>query len=75
MSGLSAPVVEAPQPGDALAPLIRAWPGEGQHARAVLGLECLRAIGSETALMQIHGIAQRVPFKGLKAKAAPVETT
>lgn len=51
-------------------PLIRAWPGESQHARAVLGLEVLRAIGSETALMQLNGIAQKIPFKGLKAKAA-----
>lgn len=53
-----------------LAPMIRAWPGEGQHARAVLGLECLRAIGTDTAIMQINGIAQKVKFKGLQAKAA-----
>jgi hypothetical protein len=53
-----------------LPPMIRVWPGESQHARAVLGLECLRAIGSDTALMQINGIAQKLKFKGLKAKAA-----
>jgi hypothetical protein len=53
-----------------LTPLVRAWPGESQHPRAVLGLECLRAIGTDTALMQINGIAQKVAFKGLKAKAA-----
>jgi hypothetical protein len=52
-----------------LAPLVRAWPGEAQHQRAVLGLECLRAIGSDTALMQINGIAQKVKFKGLQEKA------
>jgi hypothetical protein len=52
-----------------LAPLVRAWPGESQHQRAVLGLECLRAIGTDTALMQINGIAQKVAFKGLKARA------
>ncbi len=52
-----------------LAPMVRAWPGESQHQRAVLGLECLRAIGSDTALMLINGIAQKVPFKGLKTKA------
>ncbi len=52
-----------------LTPLIRAWPGESQHQRAVLGLECLRAIGTDTALMQINGIAQKLKFKGLKAKA------
>ncbi len=53
-----------------LAQFIRAWPGEGQHKRAVLGLECLRAIGTDTALMQINSIAQKVRFKGIKAKAS-----
>ncbi len=53
-----------------LTPLVRAWPGESQHQRAVLGLECLRSIGTDTALMQINGIAQKLKFKGLKTKAA-----
>ncbi|MBY0545890.1 MAG: DUF4132 domain-containing protein [Candidatus Obscuribacterales bacterium] len=53
-----------------LTPLIRQWPGESQHQRAVVGLECLRQIGSDTALMQINGIAQKLPFKALKQKAA-----
>ena len=52
-----------------LAQLIRVWPGEGQHKRAVWGLECLRAVGTDTALMQINSIAQKVKFKGIKAKA------
>lgn len=52
-----------------LTPLIRIWPGESQHARAVFGLECLRAIGSNTALMQLSGIAQKLKFKGLQGKA------
>lgn len=52
-----------------LTPLIRQWPGESQHARAITGLECLRRIGTDTALMQINGIAQKVQFKGLKQKA------
>lgn len=52
-----------------LTPLIRGWPGESQHARAVFGLECLRAIGSSVALMQLSGIAQKLKFKGLKTKA------
>jgi hypothetical protein len=52
-----------------LTPLIRLWPGESQHQRAVLGLECLRAIGTDTALMQINGIAQKVKFKGIKQRA------
>jgi predicted DNA-binding WGR domain protein len=53
-----------------LAPLVRAWPGESQHQRAVLGLECLRAIGTDVALMQLSGIALKVKFQALKAKAA-----
>jgi predicted DNA-binding WGR domain protein len=52
-----------------LIPLIRTWPGENQHARAVLGLECLRTIGTDTALMLIHGIAQKIKFQGLKGRA------
>jgi predicted DNA-binding WGR domain protein len=52
-----------------LAPMVRVWPGESQHARAVVGLECLRAIGSDVALMQLNGIAQKLKFKGLKNKA------
>jgi len=52
-----------------LAPLIREMPGEGHHKRAVLGLECLSAIGTDMALMQINAIAQKVKYKGLKTKA------
>src|SRR5262249_10068583 len=52
-----------------LTPLVRAWPGEAQHARAVLGLECLRAIGTDTALMQLNGMGQKRKFQGLKNKA------
>ena len=50
-------------------PYLRKWPGESQHHRAVLGLQCLRAIGSDTALMQINGIARKIKYKGLKARA------
>lgn len=52
-----------------LAPRVREWPGESQHQRAVLGLEVLRTIGTDTALMQINGIAQKVKFKALKERA------
>jgi len=52
-----------------LTPLIREWPGESQHQRAVFGLECLRAVGSDTALMALNGVAQKVKFKALKEKA------
>jgi hypothetical protein len=52
-----------------LAPLIRAMPGEGCHKRAILGLDCLSAIATDTALMQISAIAQKVKYKSLKQKA------
>ena len=51
-----------------LTPLIGAWPGQSQHHRAVRGLECLRAIGTDTALMQINSISQKVKFKGIKER-------
>lgn len=52
-----------------LAPLVRAWPGEAAHARAVLGLDVLATIGTDVALMHLHGIAQKLKFKGLQEKA------
>lgn len=52
-----------------LTPLIRKWPGEGGHARAVKGLDVLAAIGTDVALMHLHGISQKLKFKGLQAKA------
>ncbi|MER5338434.1 DUF4132 domain-containing protein [Micromonospora sp. NPDC002717] len=53
----------------ALTPLIRVWPGENGHARAVHGLDVLAAIGSDVALMHLHGIAEKVKFSGLKQRA------
>lgn len=53
----------------ALTPVIRAWPGEGAHHRAVDGLDVLASIGTDVALLHLHGIAQRVPFKALKLRA------
>ena len=52
-----------------LTPKIRRWPGEGQHKRAVAGLDVLLAIGSDVALMHLNGIAQKVKFKGVKEQA------
>jgi uncharacterized protein DUF4132 len=52
-----------------LSPIIRAWPGEGGHQRAVAGLDVLATIGTDTALMQLHAISQKVKFKGLKVRA------
>jgi hypothetical protein len=51
------------------APIIRAWPGQSAHARAVLGLQVYKLIGSDTALMTLSGISQKLKFKGLKQKA------
>ncbi|WP_433472696.1 DUF4132 domain-containing protein [Spirillospora sp. CA-142024] len=52
-----------------LTAVIRAWPGEGGHKNAVNGLGVLAEIGSDVALMHLHGIAQKVKFKGLQAEA------
>ncbi|MET9227904.1 DUF4132 domain-containing protein [Lentzea sp. NPDC003310] len=53
----------------ALSPLIRVWPGESQHTRAVTGLDVLADIGTEVALAHLNSIAEKVKFKGLKTKA------
>ncbi|MCP2164022.1 WGR and DUF4132 domain-containing protein [Goodfellowiella coeruleoviolacea] len=52
-----------------LTPLIRAWPGVGGHARAVAGLDVLASIGTDVALMHLHGIAQKVKFRALRERA------
>ncbi|MFC9648751.1 DUF4132 domain-containing protein [Streptomyces sp. NPDC056937] len=52
-----------------LTPVIRAWPGESAHRRAVDGLDVLAEIGGDVALTHLHGIAQRVKFTGLKDRA------
>lgn len=52
-----------------LAEMIRTWPSEGLTARAAIGLECLRAIGTEGALMQLDAIARKIRFKGLRERA------
>lgn len=49
--------------------MIRAWPGESQHKRATVGLDILAAIGSDIALMQLNGIAQKLKFKALQERA------
>jgi hypothetical protein len=52
-----------------LAPKVREWPGQAQHKRAVHGLECLRAIGTEQALLQLRKISDKVRFPALKRQA------
>ena len=49
--------------------LIRRWPGEAAHARAVTGLDVLVDIGTDVALMNLNGIAEKLKFKGLQEKA------
>ncbi|NUP46744.1 MAG: hypothetical protein HOW97_05440 [Catenulispora sp.] len=55
---------------DHLSPLIRRWPGEGGHARAVAGLDVLAAIGSDRALAQLHDLSLRGKSTALKDRAA-----
>lgn len=52
-----------------LVPIIKAWPGESGHRRAVAGLDVLAAIGTDVALQRLDEIAQRVQFTALKARA------
>ncbi|MEW2352323.1 DUF4132 domain-containing protein [Spirillospora sp. NPDC029432] len=52
-----------------LEPIIRAWPGENGHHKAVRGLDALALIGSETALMLLDGIARKSGFKAIKVRA------
>ncbi|MFD0683378.1 DUF4132 domain-containing protein [Actinomadura fibrosa] len=52
-----------------LTPVIRAWPGEGGHKYAVNGLDVLAEIGTDVALMHLHGISEKVKFQGLKTRA------
>jgi len=52
-----------------LTPLIRHWPGAGLHARAVLGLDVLALIGSDIALLNLQGVAEKVKFKALQERA------
>jgi hypothetical protein len=52
-----------------LAGLVRAWPSEGQHKRAVHGLECLHAIGSAAARTALSDIAREVKFPTIRNRA------
>jgi hypothetical protein len=52
-----------------LVPLIRQWPGEAAHQRAVLGLDVLTGIGTDVTLSFLNGIAEKVKFKALQQRA------
>lgn len=53
-----------------LAPLVRAWPGEGGSARAAGGLDVLIAAGGEAGLREVYDISQRSTFAALRAEAS-----
>jgi hypothetical protein len=53
-----------------LSPLIREWPGQAAHQRAVTGLDVLAAIGGDTAMLHLLSISQKVKFRGLREEAA-----
>lgn len=52
-----------------LMPLLKKWPGESKHKRASDGIIVLQEIGTDTALMQINSLAQKIRYKSLKKKA------
>ncbi|MGF1425324.1 DUF4132 domain-containing protein [Kitasatospora sp. LaBMicrA B282] len=52
-----------------LTPIVRDWPGQGAHRRAVEGLDVLAGIGTDVALLHLNSLAQRVKFKALKERA------
>jgi predicted DNA-binding WGR domain protein len=52
-----------------LAPFVRNWPGESKSQAAMLGLDVLRNIGTDTAILQINAIAQKTKFAALKKRA------
>ena len=52
-----------------LVPLLKKWPGESKHKRASDGIRVLQEIGTDTALMQINSLAQKMRYKSLKRTA------
>ncbi|MBO2457165.1 DUF4132 domain-containing protein [Actinomadura violacea] len=52
-----------------LTPLIKEWPGQSGHDRAVAGVGVLAEIGSDVALMHLDGIARGTRYKGLQRQA------
>jgi hypothetical protein len=52
-----------------LTPVIRLWPGDSKQKRAVMGLRCLRQIGTDMALSAIHGISEQVKYRVLQRRA------
>lgn len=51
-----------------LTPVIRAWPEERSHARAVAGLDVLVEIGTDVALMHLFGLTRKMRSKTFTAR-------
>lgn len=52
-----------------LAELVGAWPGQGAHQRAAVGLDALVGIGTKVALHQLDTIARKAKFKSVEGAA------
>jgi hypothetical protein len=57
-----------------LVPAMRSWPGDGGFARAARAVEVLAAIGTDAALMHLHGIAERTTSSSLRGRIGVVLT-
>jgi hypothetical protein len=51
-----------------LGPMVYTWRNELKHQHVTWGLECLKAIGTPAALMELHAIAQKTRHKALKER-------
>ncbi|MFB4314208.1 DUF4132 domain-containing protein [Actinomadura sp. 21ATH] len=52
-----------------LVPLIRAWPLRSGHKKAAAGVDALAGIGTDLALTHLDGIARKVRFAKVRARA------
>lgn len=52
-----------------LVPMLKGWPAQSQHQRAVLGLSALVATGTDGALAGIVEISMKAPSKGIQRAA------
>ena len=51
-----------------LAALIRQWPGELAHGRALAGVEVLAALGTDVAILYLNRLAEKAKSKTLRQK-------
>ncbi|GAA2674214.1 MULTISPECIES: DUF4132 domain-containing protein [Actinosynnema] len=52
-----------------LGELVNAWPGQGAHQRASVGLDALVGIGTKVAMHQLDTIARKAKFKSVESAA------